>query len=389
MSKTRKREENQSYLKLKLDPILKPFVTQILLESPEEPYSYFLSYLKALPIYTASESEKEELKNLRALLSNASKKQSESENSSSEDSEDDYIEDLLPKITPKQMKPRSSVSAEAFGTWNKKSDFTPRIILKTLEQEISIKSRLSKSFMFNALDDNEKDIVVKAVEERKFEPESMVITQGDNGSELFLVESGKLECSKVFIPGDPAKFLKFYGPGEAFGELSLLYNTPRAASIKAITNVACWVLDRDCFNHIVKDAAVKKREKYEEILSKVELLKNIEHYEKMQMADALKSASFQNGEYIIRQGDWGDVFYMIEQGTAVALKSFNGEVEKPVKEYNEGDYFGELSLLKGQARAASIKATSFLKCVTLDRKAFKRMLGPLEEIMQRKALEYN
>ena len=239
MSKTRKREENQSYLKLKLDPILKPFVTQILLESPEEPYSYFLSYLKALPIYTASESEKEELKNLRALLSNASKKQSESENSSSEDSEDDYIEDLLPKITPKQMKPRSSVSAEAFGTWNKKSDFTPRIILKTLEQEISIKSRLSKSFMFNALDDNEKDIVVKAVEERKFEPESMVITQGDNGSELFLVESGKLECSKVFIPGDPAKFLKFYGPGEAFGELSLLYNTPRAASIKAITNVAC------------------------------------------------------------------------------------------------------------------------------------------------------
>ena len=127
-------------------------------------------------------------------------------------------------------------------------------------------------------------------------------------------------------------------------------------------------MDRDCFNHIVKDAAVKKREKYEEILSKVELLKNIEHYEKMQMADALKSASFQNGEYIIRQGDWGDVFYMIEQGTAVALKSFNGEVEKPVKEYNEGDYFGELSLLKGQARAASIKATSFLKCVTLDRR---------------------
>ena len=80
---------------------------------------------------------------------------------------------------------------------------------------------------------------------------------------------------------------------------------------------------------------------------------------------------------------------MIEQGTALALKSFNGEIEKPVKEYTEGDYFGELSLLKGQPRAASVKATSFLKCVTLDRKAFKRMLGPLEEIMHRKALEYN
>jgi len=47
--------------------------------------------------------------------------------------------------------------------------------------------------------------------------------------------------------------------GESFGELALLYNAPRAASIKAKTNCVLFGLDRDCFNHIVKDAACRKR----------------------------------------------------------------------------------------------------------------------------------
>ena len=53
--------------------------------------------------------------------------------------------------------------------------------------------------------------------------------------------------------------LKNYQPGEGFGELALLYNAPRAATITAETEAIVWKLDRDVFNHIVKDAASKKR----------------------------------------------------------------------------------------------------------------------------------
>jgi cAMP-dependent protein kinase regulator len=50
-------------------------------------------------------------------------------------------------------------------------------------------------------------------------------------------------------------YLKTYEPGESFGELALLYNAPRAASIKAKTSTNLYELDRETFNNIVKDAA--------------------------------------------------------------------------------------------------------------------------------------
>lgn len=383
------KKNHEQFILDKVDPLLLPFVKQALLDFPSNPCPAFLEYLLNLPSQRLSESEKSELKTLRSLLNNTSNSTSSASSTSSNNSEDSDIAEDLPLPINSKQKPRASISAEAFGTWNKKSEFKPRVIQKTFEQIEQLKTRLDKSFMFSVLDDSEKEMIIQAMEERNFAPGQWVISQGDDGNELFVVEQGSLECSKVFKQGDDAKVLKNYGPGEAFGELSLLYNTPRAASIQALTESTCWVLDRDCFNHIVKDAAMKKREKYEKILNKVEILQGIDPYEKMQIADALKPVNFNPGDFIIKQGDWGELFYMIEEGTAIALKGMNGLPCVKVKDYEAGDYFGELSLLKGQPRAASIQATEKIKCLTLDRKSFIRMLGPLSEIMKRKAESYN
>lgn len=81
----------------------------------------------------------------------------------------------------------------------------------------------------------------------------MVITEGEDGDVLYVLESGELDCSKILDGKDT--YLKTFKPGDVFGELALLYNAPRAASIKSKTESLLWVLDRSTFNNIVKEAS--------------------------------------------------------------------------------------------------------------------------------------
>ena len=84
-----------------------------------------------------------------------------------------------------------------------------------------------------------------------------------------MVETGTLDCYKKYSEEEGEKFLKSYEPGEVFGELALLYDAPRAATIKAKTDYTLWVLDRSTFNHIVKEAAQNKRNKYDNTILEV------------------------------------------------------------------------------------------------------------------------
>lgn len=90
-----------------------------------------------------------------------------------------------------------------------------------------------------------------------------------------------------------------------------MYNAPRAATIKAKTEALLWGLDRDTFNHIVKGAAAKKREKYENFLTQVGILQTMEPYERSKLADVFKEEIFEEGDEIIKEGDTGNLFYFI------------------------------------------------------------------------------
>ena len=137
---------------------------------------------------------------------------------------------------------------------------------------------------------------------------------------MYVVETGTLSCYKLFSGKTDQTFLKTYQPGESFGELSLLYNAPRAATIISDGDALLWSLDRQTFNHIVKGAASKKREKYETFLGKVKLLQTMDSYERSKLSDAFKEENFKEGEYIIKEGEEGTKFYMIEEGEAKATK---------------------------------------------------------------------
>lgn len=87
---------------------------------------------------------------------------------------------------------------------------------------------------------------------------------------------------------------------------------------------------------------------------------------------------------MIQQGEAGDTFFLLIEGEAVATKNLpDSTVPLVVMNYKSGDYFGELALLKDEPRAANVIAMTHLKVAVLDRPTFKRLLGPLEDILKR------
>ena len=162
---------------------------------------------------------------------NKKKDRGDSSGSDDSDEEGDAVAEIAPPEQRMAMakKSRTSVSAEAFGKYHVKQAFKPQVIVKSDEVKNKIKQRLEQAFMFMALDENELQVVIDAMDEKKAAADEFLIKEGDAGDCLFIVESGELKCTKVI--GGENKFLKKYVPGDVFGELALLYNAPRAASI--------------------------------------------------------------------------------------------------------------------------------------------------------------
>lgn len=115
----------------------------------------------------------------------------------------------------------------------------------------------------------------------------------------------------------------------------------------------------------------------------------MDEYERSKLADALRESWYKPDEFVIREGEEGQTFYLIMSGTAVATKTLEpGNAPVEVYQYKAGDYFGERSLMKNEPRAANIIATSTLQVVALDRHSFKRLLGPIEDILKRNLALY-
>lgn len=217
-----------------------------------------------------------------------------------------------------------------------------------------------------------------------------VIKEGDQGNELYIVYSGLLNCFKKNVQSGEQIYLRDYKKNDLFGELALMYNAPRAATIIAKEKSELYSLDRETFNNIVKVAVVNTRERHEEFLNKIEFLADLSATEKAKICDCLISEKFKKGDYIIKQGEPGARFYLIEDGKAQALKKDDKGKEEVVFEYKTNDYFGELALLGKEPRQASVKVTSdTMQVVSMDIESFNRLLGSVKSRLQKNISKYH
>jgi cAMP-dependent protein kinase regulator len=391
-------EEKTQFIVETLDPVLEEMVVDVLKDMPDQPVDYMIQWLGKRAGVTAGQRRrsmaqqnyhlKQELASATGFMAEAATTvQPEDIDAGSaftdaeEDDEDcgDELPESFKQSASQAGRARQSVSAEAYGAWNQKAEFTPPKYEKTEDQTARLSATLNKSFMFNTLEKNDMETILFAMKECVFQPGTKVINEGDDGDFLFVIETGQLDCVKNIDGTDTV--VKTCWPGDVFGELALLYNVPRAASVLAKVKCVCWQLERGTFNHVVKDAAVRRRNRYDDLLKSAPLLSTIGQYERAQLGDALKQETYVKGQTVVKQGDEGDTFYIVEEGVLYAEKEIDGEA-KAVMNYQPGDYFGEMALLRNQPRAASVIVRSdTAKVLSLGRHSFTTMLGPLQHLL--------
>lgn len=288
---------------------------------------------------------------------------------------------------------RTSVSAESLKpSADSYDNWSPPLHEKSAEQLERLKKAIEGNFLFSHLDEEQTAQILGALVEKPIPAKGIkVISQGDAGDYFYVVEKGSFDVhvnpSGTIQPGPDGLGEKVGNiqAGGSFGELALMYNAPRAATVISVEGgCTLWALDRITFRRILMESTFARRRMYETFLEEVPLLASLTPYERSKIADALETQKYAQGEVIIKEGDTGHSFYLLESGEADAYK---GDQSNRVLHYKKGDYFGELALLNDQPRAASIMASTDVKVATLGKNAFQRLLGPVEGILRRTRYE--
>ncbi|CAI2166887.1 9912_t:CDS:2 [Funneliformis geosporum] len=283
-------------------------------------------------------------------------------------------------ISPRKGR-RMSVSAESITPTANINE--RKIIYKSDEAKKRINEATTLNLLFKNLDRETKQHVVDAMFEKSVMANDIVIRQGDEGDYFYAIEHGIFE---IFVNG---QLVLEVGNGGSFGELALMYNTPRAATVRAKTDGTLWAVGRETFLLTITSSVYRKRSAYEEFLRSVSFLTTLDQSEFSKLADALEPNNFEDGDTIISQGDPGEYFYIIEQGSVNVSKITDMGTEQQLPSLTVGDYFGELALLNEQPRKATVVSRGPVRLAALRRDAFVRLLGPVMEIFRRNAAEYN
>lgn len=269
---------------------------------------------------------------------------------------------------------RTSVSAETLNPDKFKSDdWKPPVNNLTEAQKVELCKTLNTNFLFQQLDEALKKTVVSALARKQFKKNDEIIKQGDVGDYFYMIESGQVD---FYVNGTK---VNSSNEGSSFGELALMYNSPRAATaIASSDSVTCWALDRATFRRILLEGTFNRRLMYEDFLKDVELLKGLSNQERSKLADALNTEIYHKGDKIVVEGEQGENFYFIESGNCQISKK-NGGI---ISNISKGDYFGEVALLNDLPRQATVEALDTVIVATLGKSGFTRLLGPAVDILK-------
>jgi len=300
--------------------------------------------------------------------------------SSSEDEGDDGGAAAAPP--PPMRGRRQGVSAEI----SQSSQEEPKAIAshaKSAEDSQFLLSSMTGNSLFSHLSTGSMNSVIGAFFLVEKADGEVVMQQGSDGDNFYVIQEGSV---KILVNGNQ---VATKAAGGSFGELALMYNAPRTATVVCDGRAKLWALDRTSFQAIMRSTESSRNSTVADFLCQMDLFKSLSKEELAKIVDAVQQRDYKDGEYMFRQGDAGEDFFIISQGNVTVTKSQTpGAAAVPVAQLGAGKFFGELALSMNQPRAASVFANGDCSCFTLDRGSFERLLGPVSEVLGREKTLY-
>jgi cAMP-dependent protein kinase regulator len=130
-------------------------------------------------------------------------------------------------------------------------------------QKKFLKLSLEKNFfMYKDLENSSKTDMIGAMQMRSIKNKEQLMKQGDSGEHMFVIESGEFN-----IVLDGKVLSKKCKKGDVVGELALIYQAPRAASVVCTAGGVVWALDRSVFRNLIARVAAAKADSNSKLLA--------------------------------------------------------------------------------------------------------------------------
>ncbi|XP_078579216.1 cGMP-dependent protein kinase 1-like isoform X2 [Branchiostoma floridae x Branchiostoma japonicum] len=293
---------------------------------------------------------------------------------------DKYRSVLRPATQKVGRAKRQAISAEPTSFSEISSTKTESYVKTATSKDLIKAAILDNDFMKN-LETSQIQEIVDCMYPVEYSKDQVIIKEGDVGSLVYVMEEGKVEVTKE------GNKLCTMGPGKVFGELAILYNCTRTATVRALTKAKLWAIDRQCFQAIMMKTTLQKQQEYIEFLTSVPTFKDLPEETISKIADVLEECIYHEGEFIIRQGAIGDTFFIIKKGIVNVTRTDPGSSSpKFIRSLKKGDFFGEKALQGEDIRTANIVAADkdSVVCLVIDRDSFSQLIGGLGHVSSKK-----
>jgi ATP-binding cassette subfamily B protein len=207
-----------------------------------------------------------------------------------------------------------------------------------------------------------------------------IVREGEPADALYVLDAGRAEVVKAGPKGDEIA-LATLGPGETFGEMGLLRDAVRTATVRAVEPVTLRRLDHGVFTVLLANRPELRQ--YFELQARHRHLHNffVQFTAFAQLPPAvlaellrdLEPVTVEAGAVVVGEGDSPGPLFIIEEGRCQASVALGGR-RRIVAYLRTGDYFGELSVFRDQPRGATVEALTTCRLLRLTRETYARLL---------------